>query len=323
MAAILITGVSGFIGCNLAEALLKRGHQVLGFDNMSNAPQRNVDDLSRFDRFRFIRADVLEREAVRSAAVGMEWIIHLAAGKIPRYSDATDTLLVNSMGTHNVLHAAEITGARVLAASTSDVYGNNPDTPFDEFSDKWFGPSTVRRWAYAVSKLFDEQIGFAFMKERGVQVCLVRFFGGYGPRQALSWLGGPQSVFIAAALRGEPLEIHGDGQQTRSFTYIDDHVEWLVRCIERPEASCGQVFNFGNTEVVTIEHLARTIWELAGSGDPRLNFISYRTFGKYQDVRHRVPDAGRAGKLLGYQAQVPLQEGLRRTIAWQRSVTGQ
>lgn len=131
--------------------------------------------------------------------------------------------------------------------------------------------------------------------------------------------GGPQSVFINAAFRDVPMEIHGDGQQTRSFTFISDHVDGLIRCIERDEAVV-HVFNLGNTEEITIHDLALLVWRLAGKGNPKLKMISYRTFGKYEDVRRRIPDISKAKHLLGFSPRVSLVEGLRKTIAWQKTI---
>ena len=243
--------------------------------------------------------------------------MHLAAYKIPRYSDALDTLTINAIGTMNVAHAARRHRARLIAASTSDVYGKNLALPFREDSDLVIGPPSVRRWSYAISKMFGEQLLLAVHERYGIDVVLLRFFGGYGPNQHLSWWGGPQAVFIDKALDDQPCEIHGDGQQTRSFTYISDHVDGIVRAIENPAAS-NQVFNIGSTREITIEALARLIWRLVrGEQEPKLTIIPYETFGRYEDVRRRVPDIGLAQSLLDYQPRVDLETGLPATIRWQ------
>jgi UDP-glucose 4-epimerase len=181
------------------------------------------------------------------------------------------------------------------------------------------GPTSVKRWAYAVSKLYDEHLAFAYSAERGAAVTILRFFGGYGPRQHPSWWGGPQAVFIDAALRDAEMEIHGDGLQTRSFTYIGDHVDGIVRAIERREA-VGEIFNLGDAREIAILDLARLVWRLAGQGPPKYRLVSYRTFGRYEDVRRRVPDASKAARLLGFEPRVSLEEGLPPTIAWHRTL---
>jgi UDP-glucose 4-epimerase len=148
-------------------------------------------------------------------------------------------------------------------------------------------------------------------------VVVLRFFGGYGPNQHLSWWGGPQAVFIDRALDDQACDLHGDGQQTRSFTYVADHVDGIIRAIESPSAN-NKVFNIGSTREITIEGMARLIWRLVRGGEePKLAFTPYETFGRYEDVRRRVPDIGLAQTLLGFQPSVDLETGLRTTIRWQ------
>ena len=150
-------------------------------------------------------------------------------------------------------------------------------------------------------------------------VTILRLFGSYGPGQNRTWWGGPQSVFIDAALRGLEMDVHGDGQQTRSFTYVDDTVDGIVRAMLSARA-VGEIFNIGNTRPVTIHALAEMVWRLAGTGEPKIRRVSYQAFGRYEDVRARVPEIGKAREVLGFEPRVDLEEGLRRTISWQRSV---
>lgn len=313
---ILITGAAGFIGSNLTQALLAQGHAVVGFDNLSQGTLLNLESVQKHRRFRFVRGDVRDARAVRRAAKGCDVIVHLAAFKIPRYSDAMETLLTNSQGTLHVLDAAAATGAKVAAASTSDVYGKNPAVPFSEESDLVIGRPEVKRWAYAISKMFEEQLLFAYHERHGLDVVALRFFGGYGPNQHLTWWGGPQSVFINAALDDEPMSLHGDGSQTRSFTYISDHVSGIIAAVEKSEAN-NQVFNLGNTREISIRDLAAMIWRMIRSDEPKLQLTPYETFGKYEDVMRRVPDISKARALLGFEPRVPLEEGLKPTIRWQ------
>ena len=227
---------------------------------------------------------------------------------------------MNAFGTDNVAQFAVQKKAHLISASTSDVYGKNLAIPFNEESDSVMGAPTVKRWAYAISKMFDEQLLFAYHERHGIDVTLVRFFGGYGPNQHLSWWGGPQSVFIDAALNQKPIEIHGDGLQTRTFTYISDHVAGLIKMLEN-ENSKNQLFNLGSFEEISILGLAKKIWFLIHeTEDAPLNIIPYEQFGKYEDVRRRVPDISKARSLLGYEPQVTLDAGLKRTIEWQRAL---
>jgi UDP-glucose 4-epimerase len=316
---IMITGVAGFIGSNLAQALVNKGYQVIGIDNMSQGDDMNMADFIDCPNFTFMQMDIRDEKGIESAAEGCDTIVHLAAYKIPRYSDALDTLIINSEGTHNVLKAAKQVKAKIVAASTSDVYGKNPKVPFSEDSDLVVGKPEVKRWSYAISKMFEEQLFFAYHERYGIDIALIRFFGGYGRNQNLTWWGGPQSVFINAALDDQEIPIHGDGQQTRSFTYIDDHIAGTVAIIEKPEAN-NMVFNIGNTREITIENLARLIWKLVRGDEPaKIKFIPYAEFGKYEDVLRRIPDITRARNILGFDPQVDLEEGLRRTIRWQIS----
>ncbi len=318
---VMITGVAGFLGSHLADLLLSRGYDVVGVDNLSQGSLNNLAEARQHARFAFHTIDVRDLEALRRAGEGIDAVAHLAAFKIPRYGNAIDTLLINSEGSRNVLQVAVENQARFLLASTSDVYGKNPAIPFSEESDSVLGSSKVARWSYAVSKLFDEHLALAYSDTYGIPVNIVRIFGSYGPRQNLTWWGGPQSVFISAILAGESIPIHGDGRQTRSFTYVSDTVAGLAAVLESPIH--GEIFNIGATVEITIADLARLIHQLSGIEHPlRLDFIPYNEISgkRYEDVRRRVPDTTKAKTLLGFEARVALREGLERTIAWQRAL---
>jgi UDP-glucose 4-epimerase len=165
--------------------------------------------------------------------------------------------------------------------------------------------------------MFEEQLLFAYRDRYGVEFVVLRFFGGYGPNQNLTWWGGPQSVFINSALDNEEIELHGDGQQTRSFTYISDHVDGIMRALTS-ESCRNEVINLGYTQETSIETLARLIWRMVrGEEPPKLKFVPYAKFGTYEDVRRRVPGISKARELLGFEPKVGLEEGLRQTIRWQ------
>lgn len=315
---ILITGAAGFIGSNVAKALLGRGHTVTGLDNLSQGFRLNLAEIQAHPHFQFVEGDVRDNALLEKLTTGCEVVIHLAAFKIPRYSDALDTLLINALGTKVVLEAAVKNKVpKALIASTSDVYGKNPKVPFAEDSDLVIGRPEVKRWSYAISKMFEEQLVFGYHERHGIQAVALRFFGGYGPHQHLTWWGGPQSVFISAALDNEPISLHGDGMQTRSFTYISDHVAGIIACAEKTEAN-NQVFNLGNMQEITIKDLGVKIWNLIRPGsEPKLVYVPYETFGKYEDVPRRIPNIDKARALLGFEPQIDLDAGLRVTIPWQ------
>ena len=316
---IAITGVAGFIGSNLTERLLERGDAVHGIDDLSHGTLENLGPLLHHPSFHLDQGTILDPAALGKPFEGAEVVVHLAAGKIPRHGDALDTLLINGEGGLNVLRAVKECGVRrMVLASTSDCYGRNPQVPFHEESPSVIGSPKVRRWSYAVSKMFEEQALFAFRERYGIEGVALRLFGGYGPKQNITWWGGPQSVFIGAALRGEALEVHGTGQQTRSFTYIDDMVNGFVRAIDTPKAD-GEVVNIGIDREITIENLARMISEMIRPGEePKVRLIPYETFGRYEDVERRIPDGAKAEAILGFRARVNLEEGLPRAIEWQR-----
>jgi UDP-glucose 4-epimerase len=315
---ILVTGAAGFIGSNLAAELLRRGHFVVALDNLSQGSRLNLADIAGHPSFDFREADIRDQAAMTKAAEGCDVIVHLAAYKIPRYGDAYETLMINGFGSEIVAQTAAGTGAKIVAASTSDVYGKNAQVPFSEDMDSVIGNPHVKRWAYAISKMFEEQLLLACHDRFQIDVVLLRFFGGYGPNQNLTWWGGPQSVFIEKALDGKPLPVHGDGRQTRSFTYITDHVAGIVAAVESSRAD-NLVVNIGAVQEITIRGLAELIWRLVqGEDSPApIEAIPYESFGRYEDVARRVPDISRAKELLGFKPKVDLETGLQMTISWQ------
>jgi UDP-glucose 4-epimerase len=279
---------------------------------------RNVSPFLAHSQFKFVRADIT-LPATFNDFTDVDYVVHLAAFKIPRYGNILDTLQTNLRGTENVLEFARHTAAKVVFASTSDVYGKNPDVPFKEEDNLVLGESGVARWAYAASKIYDEHLCFAHIEKFKSRIAIVRYFGGYGPHQHTTWWGGPQSVFIDAILNGKPIEIHGDGLQTRSFTYVDDLVAGTILAMES-EMSNGEIFNIGDTRELTIISLAEIIWKLMkGEGSPPLKFVPYSSFfgGKYEDVRRRIPETKKAKEILGFETTVRLEDGLKRAIDWQ------
>jgi UDP-glucose 4-epimerase len=319
----LVTGVAGFLGSNLLERVLADGHSVVGLDNLSMGRVDNISEHLGNPAFRFLQRDVVDGKAFDDLDDNFDCIVHLAAFKIPRYGKAIDTLKINYQGTESALEFARRLNCKAVLASTSDVYGRNPQLPFSEQgTDSVIGSSKSPRWAYAVSKLFDEHLGLAYQDAYGFPVTLLRFFGSYGPRQNTTWWGGPQSVFIDCVLNDKPIPIHGDGSQTRSFTYVSDTVEGIYQAMLRAEAN-GEVINIGSNREITILDLAHRIKRLSGTpGEIKIQFIPYESFTgkKYEDVMRRVPDITLCERLLGVRAKVDIDEGLKRTIEWQRGV---
>ncbi|HEV2831542.1 MAG TPA: NAD-dependent epimerase/dehydratase family protein [Hanamia sp.] len=316
---ILITGVAGFIGSNLARHLLERGHTVTGIDNLSYGFMRNIEFAKQNEKFTFILGDISNPFILKN--IHADIIVHLASQKIPRYTNALRTLDENYLMLRNVVDKCKNDKSKILFASTSDVYGKNPKVPFTETANLVMGPTTVKRWAYAVSKIYGEQYIIANKDEYGIKYTITRFFGSYGPNQNLTWWGGPQSVFIEKALKNEPIDLHGDGNQTRTFTYVDDTVNALVACIEN-DKSDDEIFNTGSKAggEISIKDLAYLIWKLVNGKDsePKLNYIPYSTFGNYEDVMRRVPDISKLCATLDFQPEWDLEKGLQLTIDWQK-----
>lgn len=270
------------------------------------------------DGFRFLENDVCDFKSLTEAFEKTSIIFHLAARKIPRYGDALSTLKVNNEGTKNVFEAAAAHNCKVVLASTSDVYGKGIP-PFRESDDLLIGRSDIRRWSYAVSKVFDEHLALAYHNEKNVPAVILRFFGTYGPRHHRSWWGGPQSVFIDQILNDEEVTIHGDGRQTRSFMFIDDLIAGIITASEKKDAE-GEIINLGSDKETSILDLAKLIGKIIdNTREPRIKLIPYESFGGgYEDVKRRIPDLAKAKMLLGFSWQVELAEGLSKTIEWHK-----
>lgn len=316
---ILITGVAGFIGSNLADRLLERNHSVVGIDNLSYGLMRNIKEIKKHPKFEFILGDISNPYVLKN--VKADIIVHLASQKIPRYTNALRTLDENNLMLRNIVQKCISDKSKIIFASTSDVYGKNPDVPFNENSNLVMGPTTVKRWAYALSKMYGEQYIIANHDEYDLTYTITRFFGSYGPNQNLTWWGGPQSVFIERAIKNEPIDLHGDGMQTRTFTYIDDTVSALVLCLENNKSD-NEIFNTGsksNAEI-SIKDLALLIWKLINGKDsePKFKLIPYSQFGKYEDVMRRAPDISKICSYLNFKPLWKLEDGLKATIEWQK-----
>jgi UDP-glucose 4-epimerase len=320
MKRVGVTGAAGFIGSHLCGRLLDDGAEVVGVDDLSMGSVGNLASCVDRPGFSFEKLDATHRRELRAAFDGCDAIVHLAAEKIPRYGGALHMLEGNVASANAACAVALALDADIILASTSDVYGNAP-TPLREDGPIVLGPPTTRRWAYAASKLYDEHVVLALAEERGLRATILRLFNVYGPNNHLSWWGGPVVTFYEALLRGESIEIHGDGRQTRTFTYVEDTVEAIVLALGC-EAARGEVINVGASSPVSILELAGLIQATLGIPQPlRARFVPYETLpGRYQDVRHRVPDVSKAELLLGFRAHVVLADGLRRSLAWHRSV---
>jgi UDP-glucose 4-epimerase len=317
-ATIGVTGATGFIGSNLVLRLLDEGSSVVGVDDMSMGSLRNLEGCLADPRLTLHEFDCRDEHRLREAFAGCDAIVHLAAMKIPRYGGALETLGINVDGTHVACDIALALDVPIVLASTSDVYGN-AKAPFREDGEIVLGPPGSRRWSYAASKYFDEHLALRMVEERGLTCTVLRFFNAYGPRNHPTWWGGPLSVFFEDLLDGRPMELHGDGHQVRSFTYVTDTVDGVVRSLARPETS-GEVINIGGDEPIEIIDLAQRVQTAMGIDGPlRANVVPLADIGgRYEDVRFRVPSIEKAERLLGFAATVDLGTGLAETLRWHR-----
>ena len=312
---VFITGGAGFIGSHLAEALLKRGDDVDVLDDLSTGSLENIAHLRSHPGFSYTIGSVTDESAVADLMDQCDMVFHLAAALGVRLvvSRPVHTIETNVHGTETVLRQAARQKKLVVVASTSEVYGKSAVFPFREDADLVLGPPTKTRWGYATSKLIDEFLALAYWKEQQVPVIVVRFFNTVGPRQSDRY-GMVIPNFVRKALAGEPLIVHGDGSQTRSFTWIGDVVSGLLALIGEPR-SVGQVFNIGNGAEVSIRDLASKIIAMTES-DSTLEFVSYHhVFGhNFEDMARRVPDISKIQQLVRYRPKVHLDEILERVI---------
>lgn len=313
---VVVTGAAGFIGSHLCEALIKKGYRVIGLDNLSMGEEKNISDIIGNRNFSFQKIDITNEKINSPALKDAKVIVHLAALKIPRYGGRLKTLVSNTKGTENLLKIASKNKAKFIFISTSDVYGKNPKLPFSEESNLVLGSSEVARWAYAISKIFDEHLCFSYFEEYNLPFVILRLFGVYGPRQHRTWWGGPQGIFIDNILRGKTVEIHGNGAQTRTFVYIDDVITAITKSMTA-EPAIGQIINIGSNQEIPIINLARKIAGL--SKKPlkirKIPYISF-TGKKYEDVARRRPDINKAKKMLNWKPLITLETGLKNTIRW-------
>ncbi len=315
---IIVTGAAGFIGSYLSIRLIRAGYEVTGIDDLSRGKQINLREIESHPNFKLIQADVGNMEVLSS--IDADTLVHLASGKIPRYDSGLQVLQENDRVSNAIVQYCMKNFIRLLFASTSDVYGKNPNLPFTESSDLMIGSPENKRWAYALSKLHTEFLISAAGRSSGLPYQIMRFFGCYGPNMAEGWWGGPQSVFIQQALKNEAFTIHGDGAQTRSYIFIDDLVNAVFRLVEDVELDSG-IWNICAEPLseISVIDLAKEIQAIVHPDESlNIEWIPYETFGKYEDVMRRVGSAEKAKKHLNWEAKVDLREGLKRTIEWMK-----
>ncbi|WP_300665416.1 UDP-glucuronic acid decarboxylase family protein [Fluviicola sp.] len=307
---ILITGAAGFLGSHLCDRFIKDDYHVIAMDNLITGRLKNIEHLFHLENFEFYNHDVCKFIHIPGK---LDYILHFAspASPIDYLKIPIQTLKVGSLGIHNCLGLARVKGARVLIASTSEIYGDPTVHPQTE--EYWGNVNPVGpRGVYDEAKRFQEAITMAYHTFHGVETRIVRIFNTYGPRMRLND-GRVLPAFIGQALRGEDLTVFGDGSQTRSFCYVDDLVEGIVRLLH---SDCSDPVNVGNPDEITISQFAEEIIKLTGTTQK----VIYKDL-PVDDPKQRQPDITKACQLLNWEPQIDRAEGLKRTYAYFKSLT--
>jgi nucleoside-diphosphate-sugar epimerase len=314
---VVVTGAAGFIGSHTCAKLLGLGYPVIGIDNLSNGFMANLNPVFSHPQFEFRQSDM---ESIDPASLGpVSGIFHLASEKIPRDpSDEGFHTIHQSMKSLDwVGQLWKFSRAKLVFSSTSEVYGPFSSLPFREDQPVSIGTPNDKRWVYAASKIQSEHYLMALARHSGLKLSIARLFSVYGPQQHPSWKGGVQSDFIEKVRKGLPIEIHGDGEQKRIFTFIEDAIKALMVMFEKEEAN-GQIFNVQGPESdeVSVKELAQLILELFGN-DPENYPITKRTNYYYQGkdaMQSKVADLTKIKAILNWKAQIGLREGLLKTV---------
>jgi UDP-glucose 4-epimerase len=317
----LLTGGAGFVGSHLADALLSLGDHVTVIDDLSTGSMDNIAHLKGRPGFEYVIDTVMNEPLTAELIDRADVVFHLAAavGVKLIVEAPVRTIETNVHGTEIVLKHGAKKGKLTVIFSTSEVYGKSVAVPFREDADLVMGPTSKHRWAYACSKAIDEFLALAYYKERSLPVIVARLFNTVGPRQTGRY-GMVIPNFVRQAIANEPITVHGDGTQTRSFTYVGDVVSGLIALAREPRA-VGQVFNIGNPEEISILDLAKRVRASAGSSS-EIALIPYDQAYEagFEDMPRRVPDISKIQKLVGYKPTLALDEILRLVIEEQRGL---
>lgn len=317
---VLITGGAGFIGMHLTRALLARGDSVAVLDNMSTGNFDNIRTFVDHANYSFAIDDLSNTLVLDRLASEADAIVHLAAavGVMLVVEKPTETIETNVLGTHAVLAAARRYRCHTIIASTSEVYGKGAKVPFSEDDDVLLGPSSHSRWCYAASKLVDEFLGLAAYREHSLPVSIVRFFNTVGPGQTGRY-GMVVPRFVRQALRGEPLSVFGDGEQSRCFCHVHDTVNALCALLDRPIPTAGQVYNIGSNQEVTINQLAQAVINRADSVSTITHIPYSEAYAPgFEDLRRRVPDTTKLHVATGWQTTKNLDDILSDVVDYEQ-----
>lgn len=319
----LITGGAGFIGSHLAECLLAQKQQVTVLDDLSTGRMENISELRGQQGFQFVRGSVEEASTVNLLVSQCDAVFHLASavGVQLILDEPVRTIRTTIHGTEVVLEAAHRFGRPTLITSSSEVYGKGTRVPFSEDDDVVMGPTRHPRWCYAYSKAIDEFLGLAYHKQYALPVVIVRLFNTVGPRQ-VGMYGMVLPRFVEAALAGAPLQVYGDGAQSRCFCHVSDVAEALAKLMQTP-AAVGGVFNLGSDEEVSINSLAKRVIDRAGSSSGIEHITYQQAYGQqFDDMVRRVPNLKRVKEVIGFAPQLGLDQIIDSVLSDRRGAIG-
>ena len=306
---ILLTGGAGFIGSHLAEKLISEGHSVTALDNLSTGSSANLDSLKGSSDFKLVEASMLDKSIVDQLVADSDGVIHLGAALgVQRILERPyESFIANTQGTENLIIAAAESKKKIFIASTSEIYGKNPEQPLNEESDRVIGSPKLLRWAYSEAKAIDESLAQMFAQSHGLSYVVGRFFNTVGPRQS-GMYGMVLPRFVSAALKGEALEVHGDGLQTRTFCHVLDSIDAVVRLFLSSQA-IGEAFNIGGEGEISIKDLAQKVIDITGSKS-EIKYISYQSAYPqgFDEMMRRVPDTSKLRSYTGWSPKRNLDE---------------
>ena len=321
MKNILVTGGAGFLGSYICEKLLESGHRVTAIDMSSG---EKIDHLMYDKRFEFIQDSVCDLSLMKRQMRNRDMVFHLAAIADPlKYvTNPLNVMEVDLLAAINIFKLASENKTKIIFSSTSEVFGRNKNIPWKEEDDRVLGATSIYRWCYSTSKAACEHFLFALQKQENISFVIYRFFNVYGPKLDDLGHGRVIPIFLKQFLHGEDITVHGTGKQTRTFIYVDDAIDAVMKLAFSKKAE-NQVFNIGTSKECTMHELAKTMKKVGGFSS-KIKFVEHKKiFGKgYEDIPRRVPDTKKVSRVIKWKASVGLEEGLKKTIEYYRKRKG-
>lgn len=321
MKDILVTGGAGFLGSYICQRLLELGHKVTAVDMASG---EKIEHLMRMKKFKFIQDSVCDLDLMRHQLKGKDIVFHLAAIADPlKYvTNPLNVMEVDLLAAINIFKIAAENRTKVIFSSTSEIFGRNPKVPWRENDDRVLGATHIYRWCYSTSKAACEHFLFALQKQEGVSFVIYRFFNVFGPKLDDLGHGRVIPIFLKQFLHNEEVTVHGDGGQKRTFIYVDDALDAVIKLAFCKKAE-NEVFNIGTTRECSMYELAKTIKRIGGF-KAKIRFVKHKdVFGKgYEDISRRIPNMNKTAKFIKWRPKVSLEEGLKKTIDYYKKKKG-